>query len=382
MSPLILTMGAAGILTAYYYHEFNFFIPAVAGCLLYLGGIAGVFLVPRSGIDALALGLVSGGILQLCLLMKYFDPKWFPRPVFVLEATWRTVRSAAGVIGIASVTPMYVILDRACAAGSSPGTLAALGIAANLMTIPSALIVTGLNSALLPAFVRHRHNKTELASLLRHAVLYVTFFLLPATLLLIFWARPVIRLLFASPHFDGDSVTLTSAVLATYSFAIMGITFKDIVSNALVGMNREWIAVGIGLSTLLISGIFKSVEAVRHEPIRIALTTGIAVWIGAVAFAVICSALLPMRWPRIVASDGWKIAIAGFALSLTCLLLNPGAVSFAAGRAYGGIAASCATYGLTIYLLRFRVANLRISTSAARADFRHAETLPDAGRSC
>jgi peptidoglycan biosynthesis protein MviN/MurJ (putative lipid II flippase) len=159
-------------------------------------------------------------------------------------------------------------------------------------------------------------------------------------------------------------VALTGGLLATYSAAIVGIALKDIVSNALVAMNREWTAVAVGLGSLAVSALLKSVEAVRADPFRIAFSTGVAVWIGAAIFIVVCSLLLPMRWLDIFLSGGWKIAIAGVALAAFCQFFAASTASAAVGLTWSVIVMSCVVYFLTAYVLRFNVMGLKISVPA------------------
>lgn len=355
MSPLIFFMGATGILTAYHYHTSSFLIPAAAGCLLYIGAIAGVLLEPRFGIDTLSWGVLLGGVMQSLTLLVHFDKTWFLRPAFKWNPHWRFACGLSGVLGITAVTPLYAIIDRGFASGSDGGTLAALTIAVNLMTIPSALIVMSLNSAILPGFVLVRKNMNEFGRLLQQGILYMAFFLVAATVVMTYWAEPIVRLLFASSHFDHAAEMLTSKLVAAYGISIVGIGLKDIISNALIALGREWTAMAVGLGTLALSVLFKSFGPAHPDPIWIALSTASAVWLGAIVFTAISSRLVHISLIEIVWHDGYKILVAGIVLGVFCRLLDASVIS-------GTRAVTCAAIGAggLIYILVARALHLDI----------------------
>jgi putative peptidoglycan lipid II flippase len=363
MAWLVFLMGATGILNALYYSAARYLVPSIAGCLLYVGAVAGVLLEPWMGIDSFALGMVAGGILQLAMLCIFAGPGHLHRPIF----EWRPLavfgKSLSSILIVSGVSAVALMVDRAFASSGRSGTITGVTLASNLMTIPSAMVVTSLTSAVLPAFVLFRDDGKAFAAMLRNALFYMIFFLGPANLILFFWSEPLIRLLFRSAQFDANSVHLTGGLLAAYSLGIFGLAFKDVLGSALIALGREWIAMAAGVLSLTVSIILKVLYLNPESPIWIAASTSIAMWTGAALLLTAISATGSVGWFRFWSDQGRRLALVNGLFAGFCLLLRPYVQSKSLVLSLAILTAGVAAYLAAGWMLGLNLANFRMTAA-------------------
>ena len=364
MAILIFLMGVTGILNALYYRHSRFLIPSIAACLLYVGAIAGVLLKPWMGVDGFAWGLVAGGIGQVAVLCWFAGPQGFAPPLFGWPHLAGFGRSFLNILVISAVSSLGLIVDRAFGSFGRAGTVTGVTLASSLMTIPSAMVVTTLNSALLPALVVLREDREAFTAMLRHALVYTIFFLGPANLILLFGSAPLIRGLFRSAQFDAHSVLVTSGLLTAYSFGIFGMALKDVFSNALIALGREWIAMAAGVVTLGVSIALKVLYLSPADPTWIASSTSLAMWIGAVMLLATSSVLVPMGWLRFFREDGWRLALVNGLFAGWCLALRPYIQSTSIIPPLAVLSGAAAAYLAVAWMLRLSITHVRIAAPA------------------
>ena len=321
MAVLILFQGAAGILNALYYRRFRFVIPSIASCLLYVGAIIGVALRPWTSVDSFAFGMVAGGALQVVLLCSCVGRLEAHRPIFGWRALAGFSRSFLSIL-IASAGSMNLIVDRAFASFGQAGTVTGVTLASGLITIPSTMVVFSLNSALLPSLVNLRENREAFAATFRHAVAYMVLFLGPANLILFFGSASIIRLLFHSARFDVNSIRLTSLLVVAYSVGIFGTALREILSNALISLRREWIAMAASIAGISLSIMLKLLYLSPDNPTWIASSTSIAAWSAAGILFVAAAGIVPVNWRRFWRENGLWLGLANGLFLGVCLLLR------------------------------------------------------------
>jgi putative peptidoglycan lipid II flippase len=322
MSSLILVMGLGGVLTAFFYANSRFLLPAITSSLLYVGGIAGILLKPLLGIDGLAWGLLVGSALQLLVLGLSVDKSWFQSPVFEPGVVWGLLRSFVPVFLGLAISTFYLIIDRSFATPFPSGYVASYNFAGNLMTLPLQMIVGNIANALLPSLVALKTRRAEFADMWGKALAWVSFALAPAIVIMLTWSRPLVRLLFHSEVFGLEAVSFTGGILAAYSLAILGLAMKDISTVALIALGKERVPMLIGMGGLLLSVLLKVVLMPRWGHMAIAYTTDLASILNGLILLALLSWLLPLNWRRIVHPSGWKVLVAGLAMVVCWLLFR------------------------------------------------------------
>ncbi|MGH9645560.1 MAG: murein biosynthesis integral membrane protein MurJ [Bryobacteraceae bacterium] len=362
MTILIFLMGATGILNALYYRYSRFLVPSIASCLLYVGAIGGVFLKPWLGVDGFAWGVVAGAIGQVVMLCWFVGPQDLRQPQFDGKQLAGFGKSFSNILVTLAVSAFCVIVDRAFASSGRAGTVTGVTLASNLMTIPSAMVVTSLNSALLPAFVQAREDKGAFAALFRHALVYMIFFIGPGSLILFFGSEPLVRLLFHSGKFDAHAVHVTAGLLTAYSVGIFGMALKDVFSNALIALGREWIAMLAGVLSLGASIALKLIYLNPEYPTWIATSTSIAMWIG----AVLLLASVPVEWMRFWREQGWRLVLVNGLFVAVCVALWSWIQSGSTWQPLAALTAAAAVYLVSAWMLRLNEqAGLRLKWNAS-----------------
>jgi len=312
MSVLIALMGMSGVLTAFFYARSRFLLPAIAASLPYIGGLSGIlFLKPLLGIDGLAWGLIVGSGIQLVLLGLFVDRSWLQRPVFERQLSVRVWMTSVPIFLSVSISTLYLIIDRSFATPFPTGYVANFNFASNLLTLPSQLIVFNITSALLPALVALKTHKGEFSALLGRALAWTAFLLIPVTIVMLTWSRPLVRLLFHSKSFGLEAVNLTSNILVAYSVGIIGLAFKDVLSTALISLGRERLPMLVGLGSLLFSMLLKIVLIPGFGYLAIAFSTGVASMLNATMLLLALFQFMPLNLRRLFQLSGWKVLIAG-----------------------------------------------------------------------
>jgi putative peptidoglycan lipid II flippase len=323
MSSLILLMGTSGIFTAFFYAKSRFLVPAAAACLLYIGGIGGIFLLkPWFGIDSLAWGLIVGGALQLLVLSLFVERSWLQTPVFEVGVFLQMLKTFLPIFLGLAISTLYLVIDRSFATSFPAGYVASFNFAGNLMTLPSQMVVVNITNALLPSLVLLKTRKGEFSELLGNALTWIGFLLVPATVVMLTWGQPLVRLLFHSESFGLDTVSFTSDILVAYSFAILGLALKDISTTALIALGRERLPMLIGFGSLLLSVLLKLILIPRLGHLAIAYSTDVASALNGLVLLLVLSQLLPLNWRHLLHLSGWKVLVAGSIMVVFWLLFR------------------------------------------------------------
>jgi putative peptidoglycan lipid II flippase len=217
---------------------------AVGPALLNLCIIASAyFFEPSLGPMALVLGVLLGGVFQLgcqvpALLKSGFC---FTQPTFE--------HGFAGKIGKlllpralgSALYQINVFVDSILASFESwvgAGGQSALYYSNRIFQLPLAIIGVSLAQAILPTFSTQivRGDREGFKNTLTVAIRSLMFLVMPASLGLMVWARPIVRTLFEHGKFNAYSTEITSSALFYYAFGLLSCCFIKIFVNAFYAM--------------------------------------------------------------------------------------------------------------------------------------------------
>ena len=243
MFPYIFFMSlvamSAGVLNTWK----HFAIPAFTPVLLNLSFITFIlFLTPylERPIFALAVAVIVGGVLQLCIqipsLMKLGV---LPRPVnplkalkdFAVRKVLKLMVPALFGVGVAQLS---LLINTNIASRLGTGSVTWLSFADRLMEFPTALLGVALASVLLPglssAFARNdlvRYN-----ALLDNGLRLVILFAVPAAVGMGLMADALVAFLYQGKNFQAYDVAQTSIAVVGYSFGLIGLIAIKILAPA------------------------------------------------------------------------------------------------------------------------------------------------------
>jgi len=234
VAPVIVLVTIQHVLNAILHANDHFALPAVKVLLSNIFVVASIAVLHRHlGIVSYALGSVAGELF-VCTGSLIMAKRLGARYSFSWAAYSRGVRESVrlGVPVIACVGVLQItnITDRAFASGLPPGSIAALGYAMLLLTVPLSLVRTVVDVGFpsITAIV-HRPGKErqrQLAGAIRACVKVLVVAAVPAAVLLLLWRKPVISILLERGKFGSASASTTAVALMFYSFALVPIVSR------------------------------------------------------------------------------------------------------------------------------------------------------------
>jgi len=231
----------------------HFFAPAFSTVLFNLAIIiSAVMLSSTLKIEALSVGVVVGGILQL-VLQLYFLKKFkaIPKPKLSLsDDVKKTLRNVVpGIFGFA-VRQISMLLDTILASFLKAGAISYLYYANRFVQLPLGMFAIGLSQVLLPRLSK-KAGKKEFNKDLKAGFIFCSAIIVPASVGLIFFGKAIIDLVFNHGAFSEEALNETYKVLIGYSLGLFFFSAEKILTNAFYSLNEYKLPVKISAYTLL-----------------------------------------------------------------------------------------------------------------------------------
>lgn len=200
--------------------------PALAGALGALGAVGGIAALHGAlGVQALAVGVDFGALVEFCLLLRLFRRAWAQGQTqgeraadapaepntAELASGWAQLALGAGLLGL---TPL---IDNAIASTLGEGAVSTLSYAAKLPSGITALLGLTLSTVLLPHFTElTRGGSATVSAGLRGAALRALAVGLPLALAGALASPLLVDLLYQRGRFDAQAAQAVSAAQAWY----------------------------------------------------------------------------------------------------------------------------------------------------------------------
>jgi putative peptidoglycan lipid II flippase len=229
--PYILFVGCAAVMGGILNAHRHFMAPATAPILFNISALAGILLLsrwlfPQQPVWGYSIGVLFGGFLQLFIQIPALRKKSFS---FKLDFNWKNAKvRKIGMLAFPALVGLLaaevnIIVDKMIASMLEPGSVAALAYGNRIMQFPQGVFAISLATALLPTL----SNQAAIGKLddagktLGRATLALAALMIPATLCMVFLARPVVHVLLARGAFTAESTLLTSSALIYYSAGLL-----------------------------------------------------------------------------------------------------------------------------------------------------------------
>ncbi|HYR69142.1 MAG TPA: murein biosynthesis integral membrane protein MurJ [Candidatus Dormibacteraeota bacterium] len=339
MTPFLVLVSIAAAVMGFLNTRRVFFIPAVAPAMLNLALIAAGFLIaplcPRFGLEpivGMAFGTLLGGLGQLLIqvpALRAQGYRWRPQVSFRDPDVLRMVSlMTPAAVGIAAVQ-VNNFVSTFLASTLVEGSVSWLNYAYRLMQLPIGLFGVAIATVTLAEVARHaaQKNIAGLKETLSFSLRLVFLLTLPATLVLIALARPIVALLYQHGKFGASDTVETAKALWAYAAGLAAFSAVRVMVPAFysLGMARipvtvSFISIGItvGLNFLLMGPM-------RHAGLALATSIG-----SVLNFAL----LFWMLRSRIGGIGGRALAFSAARISLAAALAG-GAAWFTAGAVEG-----------------------------------------------
>ena len=286
----------------------HYFVPGVAPVAFNLIWIAGTLYlkdVPEAqAMRSLAYFVIIACIAQWAMTLPQIIPTWKARVKIVLFS--QDVRSllaplSLAIVGVAA-SQINNALDAFFARYASLEGPAYLWYAIRLQQLPVALIGVALSGALLPPLSRAIHaGKLELfGSLIKKALVVVSVLMLLVTLVLVFGADPLIRIVYGHGGFSAEAVKETALCLAGYALGLIPLAWVLILSPACNAQGRyrePAIASTVSMvANIALNGIF--IFGFGWGAVSIAVATSLSSFLNAALLWKVCSTSLVSRFTK------------------------------------------------------------------------------------
>ena len=288
MTPFLVLVSTAAAVMGFLNTRRVFFIPAVAPAMLNLALIASGFLIapicPRFGLEpivGMAFGTLLGGLGQLWVqvpALRAQGYRWRPQVSFRDPDVLRMVSlMTPAAVGIAAVQ-VNNFVSTFLASMLVEGSVSWLNYAYRLMQLPIGLFGVAVATVTLAEVARHaaQKNMAGLKETLSFSLRLVLLLTLPATLVLIALARPIVALLYQHGKFGASDTVETAKALWAYAVGLAAFSAVRVMVPAYysLGMARipvtiSFISIGVtvGLNFLLMGPM-------RHAGLALATSIG------------------------------------------------------------------------------------------------------------
>ncbi len=330
MFPFILLIGIVSLFMGILNSVGHFAAPAGAPILLniFMIGTPIIFYVwyPffSSPADALAWGVIAGGIAQILLQLPAL--KRYKVPIrFNTDFRDKNIRQVTRLMGIAaigaSIYQINVLIGTQLASFLKTGSISFLYYAQRLLELPLGIFAFAVGNVMLPAMssASARMDKVELSSLISRAIVMVLIFTVPSSIALIILAEPVTAVLFMRGAFTITDAKETAYALQMYSISLWAIGYVRILNQALYSMQEAKTVVNIGWVALVVNVILSLVLMTFMRHAGIALASSISVLFQLIIFHFILSKK-HIKFNRSLYRDCLKIITASVLMGIVLYL--------------------------------------------------------------
>ncbi|MDI6816836.1 MAG: murein biosynthesis integral membrane protein MurJ [Actinomycetota bacterium] len=231
MSPVIILTGLVGISTSIMNAYRHFTYPALASSLYNIGIIGGALLLARYfGIAGLAVGMIAGTLGQLIVQsipLRKFQGNYRLRRSDIAHPAVKRIAFLILPLAVGSIaTNFSIIVNRVLASQLAEGSISALNFATLVMHLPVGIFTMAVVTVIYPALSQYvaEDNIEGLRTTFSEGLRMLWLVIVPISLALMLFSRPVIQLLFEHGAFDKAATELTSTSLMYLSIGIFAYT--------------------------------------------------------------------------------------------------------------------------------------------------------------
>jgi putative peptidoglycan lipid II flippase len=258
--PVIVLGGCALTVTGILNAEESFSATAIIpGITTVLTVVALYCLVDQLGIYSLIIGLITGAILELIVLLKVLrllNIKLSFKSSIRESQVMPVIRNALPIAGASMLSGVMPLVDQGFAAQLRSGDISALAFGSRVISLVIGLFAASVAATVLPYFsnLAVERKWQVLKNMFTSSLLK---FILPGTLVallaILFFSFPLVKLLFQSGAFTTNSTVLVSRIQSIYALQIPAYIIHLIGIRLLSAMQENTKAVLIALVSLIVN---------------------------------------------------------------------------------------------------------------------------------
>lgn len=282
MSIYFIFISLSGMICAILNNFKQFAIPASTSIFFNLAIIlASMYFGKTYGIDALAYGVVVGGLLQFLVVL----PSFFKIVRgYSLKIDWKDpylkkifIMICPMLVGIVA-RQVNTIVDQMFASYLAEGGVSALENATRLYLLPVGVFGISISTVIFPALSKamSKNNLKEATDNIVKGLNILLFLIIPSTAVLTFYAPEVIRLTLSYGKFGEEAVRVTSQALIYYSIGLYFYTAIYLMTRAFYSVKNSTYPVKFSIISIVINIVLNFLLIDIMEYRGLALSTSIA----------------------------------------------------------------------------------------------------------
>jgi putative peptidoglycan lipid II flippase len=236
--PLLLLLCLAALIGPILNTKDHFFTPALNSFIINACTVAFVVIAgSKMGVEAAAVGILTGGVLHVGLLLIFLRRKGIAySPILRLghPGVRRVLKKSAPVMLYMGIAYSAPLLDRLLASLVMEGAVTIVTIAFTVFALPTIVFNGSLGIVLYPQLVRDAAtDRDRYERTLAQASRVVLAVLIPVTVLMMAASVPLMRLAYGPGEVASADVHTGAAVLAVYVIALSAVGLTQILQRAI-----------------------------------------------------------------------------------------------------------------------------------------------------
>lgn len=320
-------IASANIFKGYLEYRGKFLGTSLYGILLNAGMILGIVLSSEERYILLGYGVLSGYILSfiiLVVLARKNNIETKPNVNFKDEHLKKLVILTLPMILNDAVWQVNGIVDKSIASTIGAGYISAINYSHYIVDMVSSVFATSIVTVFFPNIVKSfNENGIEIVKSKTRKVLKIIIFItIPATVLIAFFAKTIVKILFFRGAFNNESLEITSMAVAIYSLALTFVCVKIILFKVFYAMQDTKSPTKSAIIAIIINIVFSVVLAKVMGYIGIIIATVIAAFISTILLIVMFNRKRGSLIGKKLWIDIMKILIATVIMTITIIIVG------------------------------------------------------------
>jgi putative peptidoglycan lipid II flippase len=294
--PIVVLMGLTGVVTGILNSQRIFGVPAFAPVVWNLVIIGAMLVFARGGslehrATVYSIGILVATVVQFLIPLPLLRGSGFGlafRLGFGNPHVRRILTLMLPVsLGLGLIN-VNLTLDTLIATYHSSSAAGDLGFAFRLFMLPQGLFSVAVSTVLFPELARAAAGRdmTDVSRIVARGSRAIVFLLLPAAVISIALAEPVVRLLYQHGNFDSGDTVRVSATLVTFSLGLIGNGISLLLTRAFFSLQEPRVPTQVALINLFLNLVL-DIALLRFGAAGIALATAFVTSFNAIALAVL-----------------------------------------------------------------------------------------------
>jgi putative peptidoglycan lipid II flippase len=270
--PIVVLLGLSGIVVGILNTYHHFALPALAPVAWNLVIIVGLLLgVPRIDDESAQLYLYAGVVVLGTVVQLLLPVPWLRRldGRLTMALDWRDpavkrvlvlmlpVTLTIGLINVSFLVDTFFasrLLDPELAP-------AAIGAAFRLYMLPQGVFAVAVTTVLFPTLARFaaRGDYSGLRRALDGGIRQIAFLLVPAALVSIVLAKPIVELVYQRGEFTSEDTVIVAQCLQAFSIGLVFNGWMLILNRSFYAVQTNWVPTAIAVGAVALNALFDTV---------------------------------------------------------------------------------------------------------------------------